>query len=197
MVKNSCFNWIQGVLVTLLLAVTLPLGAQPDRVYTSLSEVRNPEDVYQLKLTYKRYKRIPEQVFTFTHLRVLDLSRNFIDTLPSELGQLTELEVLNLERNRIRTVPDEIGNLRQLRVLNLSRNPILDLPATMGNLQQLEELRIWYTGIIAFPPTFAALNGSLKLIDMRACPMTYANQEEIEVMLPSPRKRWDYTCNCN
>lgn len=181
------------VLATLCMA---PVAAQPDKVYTSISQIKNPLQVYQLQIRYKRLKRIPPVVFECKNLRVLDLSKNFIDTLPPEIGALTSLEELNLNRNKLRSVPPEMGRLTSLRVLNLSRNPILELPPEMCALTKLEELILWMTGVVEFPPTFVSLNGTLKQLDMRACPMTYDNQETVEALLPSPKKRWDYVCNC-
>ena len=185
-------------IITLLLFVlcTVTVCAQRDRIYKSLKEVRNPDSVYHLKLNFKRLKQIPHKVYDMHNLRVLDLGRNFIDTLPPEIGTLTNLEVLDLRRNKIRFVPREIGHLVKLNKLNLSRNPILDLPDEMSNLTNLEELIIWCTGIISFPPSFVALNNTLKTIDMRVCPLTWDDQQAIEELLPTPRKRWDYVCNC-
>lgn len=171
-------------------------AAQSNREYTSLKEVHNPDSVYVLRLNYKRLRQIPPKVFMMRNLRVLDLGKNFIDSIPPEIGSLTKLEELDLRRNRLRSVPSELGNLSQLKVLNLSRNPILDLPDQMGSLTKLEELILWGTGVISFPPSFAALNYSLKLIDLRVCPLSWDDQQAIEMLLPTPRKRWDYVCNC-
>ena len=184
------------LLVLVLLAFAFGASAQRDRVYKSLKEVRNPDSVYILQLNFKRLKQIPPKVFSMHNLRKLDLGRNFIDSIPPEIGTLVKLEELNLHRNRIRVVPAEIGQLTRLRRINLSRNPILELPDEMCNLVNLEEMILWMTGIIAFPPTFVALNETLKLIDLRVCPLSYDDQQAIEELLPSPRKRWDYVCNC-
>ena len=187
---------LRKLLAVLAVLLSGMAGAQEDVVYTSLKDVKNPNDVYQLKLNYQRLRKIPPQVFTFTNLKVLDLSKNFIDTLPPELAQLTNLEVLNLNRNKLRFVPEYLGQLTSLEVLNLSRNPILDLPESLGQLTNLKELILFMTGIISFPPTCFTLNYSLQVIDLRACPLTYDNQQAIEELLPTPRKRWDYVCNC-
>ncbi len=178
------------------LCAALAAQAQPDKVYTRLTEIKDPSQVYQLKLNYKRYKKIPPLVWECTNLRKLDLSKNFIDTIPPEIGNLTQLTDLNLNRNRIAQVPAEIGRLQQLRRLNLSRNPLLELPESIGSLSRLEELVLWMTGVVEFPPTFVALNGTLRRLDMRACPLTYDNQQAIEELLPGVEKRWDYVCNC-
>lgn len=170
--------------------------AQPDKIYTRLTEICDPNIVYQIELRHERLTKVPPVVFQCSHLRRLDLSKNFIDTLPPEIGTLTELETLNLNRNKLRHVPAELGRLTQLKVLDLSRNPMLELPDALSGLTQIEELVLWMTGIVAFPPSFVALNASLRSLDMRACPLTYDNQQEIETLLPSAEKRWDYVCNC-
>ena len=184
------------IVLLLLCVMTFGVAAQRNKVYKSLKEVRHPDSVYVLKLHFKRLRQIPPQVFTYRNLRVLDLGRNFIDSIPPEIASLTQLEELNLHRNKIRTVPPEVGQLRNLRKLNLSRNPILDLPDALGQLAQGEELRMWWSGIVSCPPTFVALDQTLRLIDMRVCPMTYDDQQAVEALLPTPRKRWDYVCNC-
>ena len=121
-------------LMLAVVSVSSFCSAQRDRVYTSLSDVRNPDSVFALKLHFKRLKTIPDKVFTFRNLRSLDLGRNLIDTIPPDIARLVNLENLDLRRNRIRTVPPEIGHLKKLKVLNLSRNPILDLPDEMSAL---------------------------------------------------------------
>ena len=184
------------LVLSLTLCGVVPLWAQPDREYKSLSEIRTPDDVYILRLHYKRLRHVPPVVFQCTNLRVLDLGKNFLDSIPAAIGTLANLEELDLRRNRLRTVPPEIGRLSKLRVLNLSRNPLLDLPDSFAELTQLEQLIVWMTGIVSFPPSFVSLNYSLKLIDMRACPMTYDDQENVEALLPSPQKKWDHVCNC-
>lgn len=197
--KNRIFRLMKNLRIILAVLAILCSGlvwAQEDVVYSSLKEVKNPNDVYQLKLNYQRLRKIPPQVFTFTNLRVLDLSKNFIDSLPPELAQLTNLKELNLNRNKIRFVPEHIGQLTNLEILNLSRNPILELPESLGQLTNLKELILFMTGIISVPPTCFTLNYSLQVLDLRACPLTYDNQQAIEEILPSPRKRWDYVCNC-
>ena len=184
------------LLLVLVLAVCSGVAAQVDKVYKSLNDVRRPDSVYHLKLNFKRLKAIPPKVFEMHNLRTLDLGRNFIDSIPPEIGTLSNLEVLDLRRNRIRIVPGELGRLKKLRVLNLSRNPILDMPDEISGLENLEELILWCTGVVSFPPSFVALNYTLKVIDLRVCPLTWDDQQAIEQLLPTPRKRWDYVCNC-
>ncbi|MBQ9638525.1 MAG: leucine-rich repeat domain-containing protein [Bacteroidales bacterium] len=189
-------NRLTFLFLLLLSVLPLALQSQPDRVYTKLSEIKHPEQVYQLKLRYKRLHRVPDVVWQCSNLRSLDLSHNLIDTLSPQIAQLSQLEELHMGRNRLRALPAELGGLKRLRVLNLSRNPLLDLPAELGSLSSLERLVIWSTGVISLPPSFVALDGTLKEVDMRVCPMTYDDQVAIDELLPSVRKRWDHVCNC-
>lgn len=188
--KNKLF-----LLLALLLTCCAAQG-QPDKVYARISEIKDPSQVYQIEIHYQRLKKVPPVIFECTNLRRLDLAKNFIDTLPPEIGRLTQLQELNLSRNRLRSVPAEMGRLTALKRLDLSRNPLLELPDALGALPQLEELVLWMTGVVAFPPSFVALNATLKQLDMRACPLTYDNQQDIETLLPAAEKRWDYVCNC-
>ena len=172
------------------------LFAQPDKVYKSLKEVRNPDDVYVLKLRYKRLKTIPSEVFTFSNLRELNLGCNFIDSVPPEIANLKNLEVLNLERNWLHYLPGEIGELHNLVKLDLNRNPLQALPEGMSSLSSLERLVLWGTGISELPLTFVALDATLKLLDLRECYLTEEQMQAICELLPSVKKYWTLSCNC-
>ena len=184
------------VALWLLLVVALPLAAQPDKVYRSLKEVTDPQQVYILHLRWKRLRAIPPEVFTFTNLRELDLSRNNIDSIPSEIAQLQQLQRLVLSRNLIHHVPMEVGLLTHLEHLDLNRNPLESLPDNMAYLDSLRELILWSTNITSLPPSFAELDATLRLLDLRSCSLSIDEQEAITNLLPSVRKMWDQACNC-
>ena len=170
--------------------------AQPDKVYRSLSDVKNPEDVYVLKLKWKRLRSIPPEVFTYTNLRELDLSRNNIDSISPDIARLTNLETLNISRNLIASLPEEIGLLAKLQYVDLDRNPLETLPASMAYMPKLQYLILWSTNIRALPEELGALDGKLQLLDMRSCNLTRDEQKAVELLLPSVKKLWDHACNC-
>lgn len=161
--------------VLLILLVVLPavMYAQPDKVYKSLSEVKDPEQVYILRLRHKRLKTIPPAVYGMTNLRELDL-----------------------RGNRITALPDSVALLSSLQRLELSRNPIDTLPPAMAAMSELRELVLWDTKVRSLPKEFAALDATLQLIDLRSCHLLLDEQEAIEQLLPSVKKLWDYACNC-
>lgn len=162
-----------GLLLLVFLAGAVAWG-QPDRVYKSLKEVSDPQEVYILQLRGKRLK-----------------------TLPGEVLKMSNLTNLDLRGNRISILPDSIACLQHLKRLELSRNPLMRLPASMCQMTELAELVLWSTYVTDLPQEFEALDSTLELLDLRNCPLTLDNQEAIETLLPSVKKLWDYACNCS
>ena len=164
-------KWVLYIVVLLVANVA---GAQPGKVYKSLKEVTDPEAVYSLQLRGKRLKNVPPEVYSMTNLRELDL-----------------------RGNRIARLSDSIALLTHLQRLEMSRNPLMGLPAAMAQMSELRELVLWSTYVTDLPTEFEQLDGVLEVLDLRDCPMTEADQKEIERMLPSVKKLWYYACNCN
>lgn len=162
------------VFCLLVLAVTAAqVCAQPGRVYKSLAEVQNPEDVYVLQLHNKKLRHIPSQVY-----------------------QMVNLQTLDLRGNKIAYISDSIVRLEHLQVLDLSRNPLMDLPSALAWMKDLRELVLWSTYVNAVPQEFARLDGQLQLLDLRDCPLMLDDQKAIEQVLPTTKKKWYYACNC-
>lgn len=172
------------------------IQAQPDKVYKSLSDIRNVEDVYILKLKRQRLTQIPKQIFSYSNLRFLDLGQNRIDSIPPDIVRLQSLEVLRLGRNNIDSLPIEIAQLSHLEELDLSRNPIEFLPEEMGYMLSLKRLILWSTFVFRLPDSFAELDGRLELLDLRSCQLSLNDQRTIRQLLPTPRIQWDQACNC-
>lgn len=162
-------------LTSLCLLFLLMQGAQaqPDRVYKSLTEVTDPQQVYILQLRNKRLKSLPKVVL-----------------------QMVNLKELDLRGNRIAFLPDSIAHLEHLQRLEVSRNPLMQLPATISQLKELKELVLWSTYVTDLPLGIETLDDTLEVLDLRHCPLTIENQEAIEKQLPSVKKLWDFACNC-
>ena len=164
---------LRSYIALLLLALPCVVLAQPDRVYKSLDDVRDPDQVYILRLRNKRLKAIPPQVYAMSNLRELDL-----------------------RGNRIAHLSDSIALLTNLQRLELSRNPLAVLPVTMASMANLRELILWSTLVYALPPEFSKLDETLRLIDLRNCPLSLDDQEVINQLLPTVKKDWYNACNC-
>ena len=188
---------MRGFLMLCLTAVVvLSANAQRGRVYTSLDDITTPDSVYSLSLKRKKLKEFPLEILKLRNLEHLDLSHNKMHSIPKEIGTLTNLVTLNLDYNRLDSIPKEIADLHNLRTLILSRNRILELPAEMGSMAKLDSLMMLSNGIIRLPDTFKNLDSTLKIIDLRANPLTYDDQLDIKDLIPSPKKKMTRVCNC-
>ncbi|CAN4096958.1 unnamed protein product [Withania somnifera] len=85
---------------------------------------------------------LPPEFAELTHLRELDLSRNFLNgSVPSTYGQL-RVTILSLLANRISgPIPKELGDIDTLEELNLENNLLEGpLPPNLGSLSSLKEM---------------------------------------------------------
>ncbi len=109
--------------------------------YYSIDEaMREPEKVYKLSLSKKKYKTLPPGLDRFSNLQVLNVSYNKLKTIPAEISRLKNLEVLILSKNKINHLPEEIKNMESLSTIYLSRNRLVEVPAWIGGLSKLRYL---------------------------------------------------------
>lgn len=121
---------------------------QREKTYYSLEEAtQNPEKVYKLSLSGKKYKTIPKEIFYLTNLQVLDLSDNKIETIPAEMGNLKRLQFLNLYHNRIKVLPAEMQELGNLHTLYVADNRLTEIPAWVGGMGKLRTFNFAYNRI--------------------------------------------------
>ncbi|KAL6964044.1 hypothetical protein U1Q18_035097 [Sarracenia purpurea var. burkii] len=83
---------------------------------------------------------IPEELGFIQHLRIIDLSNNFLNgTLPDSLFNASELHVLSLSKNMIfGELPELAGGPTNLQLLNLSDNALTGkIPESLTSLQNL------------------------------------------------------------
>ena len=91
--------------------------------------------LYQLKLS-----SLPEEIWSLTSLKSLDLGYNKIETLPAGFSNLAALEILNLKGNdQLKEISAEILNLPALISLSLRHNSQLaPSPDLLDRLSELE-----------------------------------------------------------
>uniref|UniRef100_K3Y4X1 non-specific serine/threonine protein kinase n=1 Tax=Setaria italica TaxID=4555 RepID=K3Y4X1_SETIT len=88
---------------------------------------------------------IPEELRNLTHLRKLDLRRNYLTgPLPAFIGELTALESMTVGINALSgPIPKELGNLVNLVSLALGSNNFNGtLPDELGKLTKLRQIYI-------------------------------------------------------
>lgn len=94
---------------------------------------------------------LPEELWKFKALELLDLRLNMISNFPMGLIELKTLKELDLSTNQIRVISSEIKHMESLEKLDLSDNQLETLPQDIGKLRNLKRLRLISNRIIKLP----------------------------------------------
>ena len=110
-------------------------------------------------------ERIPEEIFNYPEITVIDLSndnfcederRNKITEIPDEIYKLKKLTTLNISNNRLSHVSERISELKNLRTLNLRNNRLADLSDKIANMNSLKALQLEDNPFDMLPPEIIA-----------------------------------------
>ena len=85
---------------------------------------------------------VPKEIFMFSSLKVLDLSKNKLTKLPLSDDFVNEITVaeIDLSENRLRFVPELLFSLPMLESLNILSNAIEAMPANWWKAAKLQRL---------------------------------------------------------
>jgi hypothetical protein len=98
-----------------------------------------------------------------THLTILDLSGNFLETLPPHIEKLKLLQTLNLTHNQLASLPWQLCHMNSLTRLLLSGNP--RLVATMqAQLQAIAQAQATNTPVQPLGHSLHALQNTQVVI---------------------------------
>ncbi|KAF3786564.1 Disease resistance protein [Nymphaea thermarum] len=86
----------------------------------------------------------------FKWLRVLSLTKCWIDELPKSIEDLSLLKYLDLSDSHVKRLPNSISRLCNLQTLDLSYSGIEELPNEMGKLCNLRYLGLYETESLKF-----------------------------------------------
>jgi Leucine-rich repeat (LRR) protein len=186
---------VRCLLSILCVGFALFLRAQPDVVFTDLATAaKNPELVYHLDLKKQRLAEVPIELKAFTNLRILDLSKNKIQSLPEWLAELPLVE-LHLTKNNFAKFPMVLCSMPTLVVLKLDRNPVAALPPEISALRALVTLDLWDTQIEELPATMAQLT-NLKYLDLRSTKIYKSELPDLQKLLPNTEILVTNGCDC-
>ncbi|KAM4837647.1 leucine-rich repeat-containing protein 20 isoform X3 [Urocitellus parryii] len=116
--------------------VSFPIG-----IYKVLRNVS--DQIHLITLANNELKSLTSKFMTtFSQLRELHLEGNFLHRLPTEVGSLQHLKVIDLSRNQFQDFPEQLTTLPSLETINLEENEIVaDVPveklATMPALRSV------------------------------------------------------------
>ena len=85
--------------------------------------------VVTLKLINNHLRKLPDELFTASQLRRLDLSFNLLTTIQAAVFGMPNLEYLNLSHNQLKELPDTDNWSPQLLTIDLTKNNLQSLPA--------------------------------------------------------------------
>jgi internalin A len=109
--------------------------------------------------------KIPDQVYTFTELKIIDLSndsycdddsKNKVKVIPKAISKLKNLTKLNISNNIVSEIDEDISLLRNLRHLDLSNNQLIHLSERIANMPNLKELILDDNPFDLLPPEIVA-----------------------------------------
>ena len=126
-----------------------------------------------LSLRALKLLAIPSEVFTMSHVEVLDLAKNAITVLPPEVANMSRLKKLYLDNNQLKTLPHELYKLSQtLALLGVANNPLDDelmqlyyagLPVLLAHLKATRPRRATSAASLS---TTRSANGDLAAFDL-------------------------------
>ncbi len=115
----------------------------------------------KIDLSSKQLTSIPDSVFEYKNLKVLELGakeitfypplsalsqgdkdRNYITEIPERISELKHLKVLTLNTNDLKSLPSSITKLENLEVLDLSLNHNLNIATEIQKLKSLKKLKV-------------------------------------------------------
>ncbi len=133
---------------------------------------------------YNIFNEVPEQVYSHSNLKKLDLAYNPINSISPKIQHLEKLEYLKLTNTNISTLPIEFGNLN-LRTLELDQLDSLDvLPECICELSSLETLSMGFTSINKLPDCIGNLKNLkyLKMMNFTPLPISFSGLESLEFL---------------
>ncbi|XP_062907221.1 leucine-rich repeat-containing protein 63-like isoform X2 [Mobula hypostoma] len=107
-----------------------------------------PNEIYQfsclemLNLRDNPITEISPDIEKLTNLRIFNISFCIVSILPVGLFLLPHLQSLNVAYNKISFIPNDIRNLRELRFLNIEGNELGSLPCGLLELP-LKHIRVY------------------------------------------------------
>lgn len=121
----------------------------------SLSPVLRTLDLSDNSLTF-----LPEEIGSFSSLKLITCNNNKLTTLPEEVGMMVKLETLSFAGNRLSNLPKSLSLLVNLKHVNLSGNQLKDFPVLFCGLKHLDVLDVSNNLIESVPSDVSTLRAT-------------------------------------
>lgn len=110
--------------------------------YNLKEALQNPEHYKSARFNGLGLTEFPEELFSFTNLEEIDISRNALTTLPDRLNEFKNLKELHVNKNQLTQLGTEITNCIGLEVLQIQHNPLKIISTQIGTMAALREITI-------------------------------------------------------
>ncbi len=87
-------------------------------------------------------KEIPEDVFDYPELEILEICSSGLEYLSPKVAQLKSLKKLRLSRNQFSSLPEELTQLENLERLDIEFNKFSTIPGLLIKIPNLKELNL-------------------------------------------------------
>lgn len=158
---------------------------QKNKTFYSLNEAnKNKKNVVCLYLGNQELEILPNEIYSYSNLKVIDVSKNNLIEISEELQSLKNLtklilsnnvnlnliQVFNvlekipklnslyLDKNQITSLPTEVSYLKNIKILSLHSNNLTTIPIEIVELRKLKKLLLSGNKIKFFPEGFNSLN---------------------------------------
>ena len=123
--------------------IQVRLDCPPEQVYTDLQEAfKNPDNVCKLDLSNQELGALPNEIYVFKNLAILNANNNRLAVLTPYVGYLTKMTTLDLSHNQLTDLPSQIGHLKEMRHLDLNDNQLSAFVAMAAYMNKLESLNL-------------------------------------------------------
>ena len=131
--------------------------------------------VVTLKLINNHLRELPDELFTASQLRRLDLSFNLLTTIQAAVFGMPNLEYLNLSQNQLKELPDTDNWSPQLLTIDLTKNNLQSLPAGIQH-SAIEILNLSENQFTTIPRCVCRIK-SLTSLDLSHMPISFFPKE--------------------
>ncbi len=163
--------------------------------YSIASALKEPDQVYRLQLTKKKYKELPEEIRQFKNLNALDIGKNKLKVLPAWLGELKYMQEFRAPQNKLQEMPAVVCQWPHLKRLDLHQNEITGLIPCMGDLTEVVSLDLWSNDLEDFPEELKGMT-ALRFMDLRVIQFDQREMEHISELFPRVKIFFSQPCHC-
>jgi tRNA A-37 threonylcarbamoyl transferase component Bud32 len=145
--QDSLLSKIKGLVQ---LKISAGLDTFPETLF------KHNKEIELLDLSDNNLTHLPDEIATFSNLKIIFLTNNCFETFPKILAKLPKLEMISFKSNRLTDIPEDVFP-PLLKWLILTDNKINKLPESIGNAVFLQKLMLAGNQLGALPDSFSKL----------------------------------------